>query len=154
MRRLERFLVVLAAFAAGPLFSQEKPLLTPVAQLFASPQHYVGQTVAVDAVIDESNAAAGTLKLIEVKKPEATTKSPTAFLLATWSKDGVALPQKGQEVIVIGQIRMQDDSPTLQARSIITDGDAIRRFLRPPEKRPRPGDNLGHDAQPPSHLSD
>jgi hypothetical protein len=49
---------------------------------------------------------------------------------------------------------MQNKRPILQVSNIIADKEAIRRFLRPYEKRPRPGDNLGHDAQPGSHLSE
>jgi hypothetical protein len=155
MSRLMRILVVIAELMAGSLFAQEKPQLIALASLLANPEHYVGQTVATQAIVDESDAAAGRIKLIEVKTAGATKKSEPAFLAATWSKsDGNPFPQNGQQAIVIGQIQMRNKGPMLQVRNIITDKEDIRRFLRPFEKRPRPGDNLGHDAQPTSHLSE
>lgn len=155
MSRLMRISVAMAGLMAGSLFAQEKPQLIALASLLANPQHYIGQTIVTQAIVDASDAAAGKLKLIEVKTAGATNKSEPAFLAATWSKnDGNPFPQNGQQAIVIGQIQMRNKEPMLQVSNIITDKEEIRRFLRPFEKRPRPGDNLGHDAQPTSHLSE
>jgi hypothetical protein len=140
-------------FMAGSLLAQEKPQLVALASLLTNPEHYLGQTVATQAIVDESNATAGTLKLTEIKTAGGTKKSE--FLSATWSRgDGNPFPQNGQEAIVIGQIQIKDKAPILQASNIVTDKEAIRRFVRPFERRPRPGDNLGRDAQPSSHLSE
>jgi hypothetical protein len=155
MSRLKRILVALAGFMAGSSFAQEKPQLIALASLTTNPAHYLGQTVAAQAIVDESDPATGKLKLTEVKTAGATKKSEPAFLAATLSKgDGIPFPKNGQEAIVIGQVQMQNKRPILQVSNIIVDKEAIRRFLRPYEKRPRPGDNLGHDAQPSSHLSE
>ncbi len=148
-------LFVLAGFTAGSLFAEEKPQLIALASLLTNPEHYLGQTVATQAIVDESDAATGKLKLTEVKTAGAAKNAKPAFLPATWSKsDGNPFPQNGQEAIVIGQIQMQNKGPLLQASNIITGKEAIRLFLRPFDKRPRPGDNLGRDAQPSSNLSE
>ncbi len=99
------------------------------------------------------NPATGSFKLIEGKTPSAA-KSNMAALLATRSKgDQVSLVQNGQEAIVAGQIQVRDKAPILRVANIITDQDTIRRLIRPSERRPRPGDNLGHDAQPSDSIS-
>jgi hypothetical protein len=77
-----------------------------------------------------------------------------AALLATRSKgDQLSLLRNGQEAIVAGQIQVRDKAPILQVANIITDQATIRRFIRPSERSPRPGDNLGHDAQPSDSIS-
>jgi hypothetical protein len=105
-------------------------------------------------VVDKSEPATG-FTLTEAQNLGATAKSQRSQLQATWMKDATMVSvQKGQEAIVIGKIQMQDNTPILQVANIITDKDAVRRFIRPSERRPRPGDNLGHDAQPSKSLSD
>jgi hypothetical protein len=83
-----------------------------------------------------------------------TNPEPT-FLTETWSKaGGNPSSESGREAIVIGQIRLQNQRPILQVSDIIADQEAIRQFLRPFEKQPRPGDYLGHDAKLSSHLAE
>jgi hypothetical protein len=155
MSCLKRMLFVLAGFTAGSLFAEEKPQLITLASLLTNPEHYLGQTVATQAIVDESDAVAGRFKLTEIKTAGATKKSEPAFLTATWSNAaGNPFSGSGQEAIVIGQIQLQKQGPILQVSNIITDKKAIQRFLRPFERRSRPGDNLGHDAQPTSHLAE
>jgi hypothetical protein len=102
----------------------------------------------------ESEAATG-FKLTEAQNIGAEAKAQPSLLQAIWMKDATKLSlQKGQEVIVTGQIQMRDNALALVVGNIITDKDAIRRFIRPSERRPRPGDNLGHDAQPSKSFSD
>ena len=36
----------------------------------------------------------------------------------------------------------------------VTDKNEIRRLIRSSERSPRPGDNLGHDAQPSNSISE
>jgi hypothetical protein len=147
-------LLALTALLTGPLFSQQTPKLVDFDTLLANPQPYVGQTIALHGVVDNSEAATG-FKLTETPIFGAEAKAQPSRLKATWMKDArLVSVQKGQEAIVIGQIQMQDKAPILQVANIITDTDAIRRFLRPSERRPRPGDNLGHDAEPSKSISD
>jgi hypothetical protein len=84
--RADRILVMLAAFMAGSLFAQEKPRLIALALLTTNPERYLGQTVATQAIVDESDPAAGKLKLAEVKTAGTTKKSEPVFLPATLSK--------------------------------------------------------------------
>jgi hypothetical protein len=155
MSCLKWMLFVLAGFTAGSLFAQEKPQLIALASLLTNPEHYLGQTVATQAIVDESDAVAGRLKLTEIKTARATQKSEPAFLTAIWSKAaGNPCSESGQEAIVIGQIQVQNQRPILQASDILTNKEAIRRFLRPFERRPCPGDNLGHDARLSNHLAE
>ena len=146
------YLVAVSVLLVETLFSQQTPKLVAFDTLLANPKPYAGQTIALNSFV-ESEAVAG-FKLSEVQNSGAKPKAQPSFLEATWMKDAtkVAL-QKGQEVIVIGQIQMQGNAPTLRVASVITDKDSIRRFTRPSERRPRPGDNLGHDAQPSKSLS-
>ena len=114
MSRLKRMLIVLAGFAAESLLAQEKPQLIALASLLTNPEHYLGQTVATQAIVDESDAAAGRLKLTEIKTAGATKKSEPVFLPATWSRAaGNPFSEKGQEAIVIGQIQLQNQRPIL-----------------------------------------
>ena len=155
MSRLKWMLFVLAGFTAGSLFAQEKPQLIALASLLTDPEHYLGVTVATQAMVDQSDAVAGRFKLTEIKTAGATKKAEPAFLTAIFSKAaGNPFSESGQEAIVIGQIQLQNQRPILQVSNLITDKEAIRRFLRPFEKRPRPGDNLGHDAKLSSHLDE
>lgn len=148
-------LFVFVGVTAGPLFAEEKPQLIALASLLTNPEHYLGQTVATQAIVDESDAVAGRYKLTEIKTAGATKKVEPAFLTAIFSKAaGNPFSESGQEVIVIGQIQLQKQGPILQVSNVIADKEAIRRFLRRFEKRPRPGDNLGHDAQLSSHLAE
>jgi hypothetical protein len=149
------FLVAVTALLTGPLFSQQTPELVAVAPLLANPQHYAGRRIALHGVvIDRSEAAGGGFKLIETKSSAGLSKQPST-VLATWAKGATMVSLKdGQEAIVIGRIQMQDNAPILQVANMITDKDAIRRFIHPSERRPRPGDNLGHDAQPDKSISD
>jgi hypothetical protein len=148
-------LFVLAGFTAGSLFAQAKPQLIALASLLTNPEHYLGQTVATLAMVNESYAVAGRFQLTEIKTAGANKQSEPAFLTATWSKAaGNPFSESGQEAIVIGQIQLRNQRPILQVSDLITDKEAIRRFLRPFEKRPRPGDNLGHDAKLSSHLTE
>jgi hypothetical protein len=153
MSRIAGIIVVAVALMTGTSFSQETSQLISLALLIANPQSYAGRTVLVHGIIDQSNPATGSFKLIEGKTPSAA-KSNVAALLATRSKgDQVSLVQNGQEAIVAGQIQVRDKAPILRVANIITDQDTIRRFIRPSERRPRPGDNLGHDAQPSDSIS-
>jgi hypothetical protein len=148
-------LFVLAGFAAGLLFAQEKPQLIALASLLTHPEHYLGQTVATRAIVDKSGAVAGRFQLTAIKTAGAIKQSEPAFLTATWSKAaGKPFSESGQKAIVIGQIQLQNQRPVLRVSNLITDKEAIQRFLRACEKRPRPGDNLGHDARLSSHLAE
>jgi hypothetical protein len=141
-------LVAVSAFLVEMLFSQQTPNLVAFDTLLANLQTYAGQTIALHGVVDKAEAANG-FKLTEAQKFGADVKEQPPQLQATWVKGATMVSvQKGQEAIVIGQIRIQDNTPILHVASIITDKDAIRRFIHPSERRPRPGDNLGHDAQP------
>ena len=153
MSRIAGIIVVAVALMTGTSFSQETSQLISLALLIANPQNYAGRAVLVHGIIDQSNPATGSFKLIEGKTPSAA-KSNVAALLATRSKgDQVSLVQNGQEAIVAGQIQVRDKAPILRVATIITDQDTIRRFIRPSERSPRPGDNLGHDAQPSDSIS-
>ena len=148
------FLVAVTALLTGPLFSQQTAELVGVAPLLANPQRYAGQTIALHSVVEQTEGQNSNFKLIEAKSTGELSKQRVT-VQATWVKDArVVSLQNGQEVIVIGQIQIRDNTPILQVANVITDKDAIRRFIRPSERRPRPGDNLGHDAQPSRSLSD
>jgi hypothetical protein len=154
MSRIACILFAITAVIAGSLFAQQTPKLVAFDTLLANPQPYTGKTIALYGVVDQSEAATG-FTLTDARNFAATAKSQRSQLQATWQKDAQAVSvQKGQEAVFIGQIQMQHDTPILHVASIITDKDAIRRFIRPAERRPRPGDNLGHDAQPSKSLSD
>ena len=145
-------LVAVSVLLIETLFSQQTPKLVALDTLLANPQPYSGQTIALHGVVDKSESAAG-FKLTEVQNHGAAKAQPSQ-LQANWMKDvTVVSVQNGEKAIVIGRIQMQDKTPILQVANIITDEDAIRRFIRPSERRPRPGDDLGHDAQPSKSLS-
>src|ERR1700730_17622413 len=153
MSRIAVIIVAVVALMTGTSFSQETSQLISLAMLIANPQNYAGRTILVHGIIDQSNPATGSFKLIEGKTPSAA-KSNGPALLATRSKGGeLSLLRNGQEAIVAGQIQVRDKAPILRVANIITDQDTIRRFIRPSERRPRPGDNLGHDAQPSDSIS-
>ena len=154
MSRIAGIIVVAVALMTGTSFSQETSQLISLALLIANPQSYAGQTVLVRGIIDQSNPATGSFKLIEGKTPSAAKSNVPALLAARAKVDQASQVQNGQEVVVIGQVQIRDNAPILQVANIITDKDAIRRFVRPSERRPRPGDNLGHDAHPSKSLSD
>jgi hypothetical protein len=146
-------MVAAVASMTGISFAQEAPKLVSFAPLLANPQPYLGQTVALHCIVNQSDAESGSFKLTESQTSGSDTQH-SPILLATPSKGAkVASVQNGQEAIVIGQIQIRDKAPILQVANIITDKDAIRRFIRPSERRPRPGDNLGHDAQPSDSIS-
>jgi hypothetical protein len=146
-------LVALTALIVSPLFSQMTPKLVAFATLLADPQSYAGHTIALHGVVDKSEAATG-FKLVEFQKFGGTGKAQASTLQATWTKGARTVSlQDGQEAVVIGQIQVQDNAPILHVANIISDKDAIRRFIRPSERTPRPGDNLGHDAQPSKVIS-
>lgn len=155
IKRMPRIacLVAVSVLLVGTLFSQQTPKLVAFDTLLAKPKPYAGQTIALHGFV-ESEAVAG-FKLGEVQNSGAKAKAQPSSLQATWMKDATKVSvQNGQEVIVVGQIQMRDNRPILRVTSVISDKDAIRRFIRPSERRPRPGDNLGHDAQPSKSLSD
>ena len=147
-------LVAVSVLLVETLFSQETPKLVAFDTLLANPQPYVGKTIALHGVVDKSDPTTG-FTLIDAQNFGATAKLQRSQLHATWMKDATVVSvEKGQEAIVIGQIQMQDKTPIFQVANLITDKRAVRRFIRPSERRPRPGDNLGHDAQPSKSLSD
>jgi hypothetical protein len=156
IKRMSRIasLVAVSVLLVEMLFSQQTPKLVAFDTLLANPQPYAGKTIALHCVLDKSEPANG-LTLTDAQNFGATAKTQRSPLRATWMKDAAVVSvQKGQEAIVIGQIQMQDSTPIFQVANIITDKSAVRRFIRPSERRPRPGDNLGHDAQPSKSLSD
>jgi hypothetical protein len=141
-------LVAISLLLVETLFAQQTPKLISLDTLLANPQPYAGQTIALHVVVDKSEAVTG-FKLTEAQSFAAGAKAKSSQLQATWAKGAAIVPlQNGQEAVAIGQIQMQGNAPILQIANIISDKDAIRRFIRPSERRPRPGDNLGHDAQP------
>jgi hypothetical protein len=154
MSGIGRIVVAVVALMAGMSFAQEAPKLISFDSLLSNPQPYIGQTVAVHGIINESNPETGSFKLREIQRGSAATEH-ARILLATQSKGrSTSSVQNGLETIVIGQIQIRDKAPILQVVDIVTDKDAIRRFIRPSERRPRPGDNLGHDAQPSRSISE
>jgi hypothetical protein len=145
-------LVAVSVLLVETLFSQQTPKLVAFDTLLANPKPYAGQTIALHGFV-ESQAVAG-FKLSEVQNSAAKAKAQPPSLQAFWMKDATKVSvQNGQEVIGIGQIQVRGNVPIFRVVTIITDKDAIRRFIRPSERRPRPGDNLGHDAQPSKSLS-
>jgi hypothetical protein len=147
-------LVAVSVLLVGTLFSQQTPKLVAFDTLLANPKPYAGQTIALHGFVEQSEAPTGGFKLTEAKLSAGPTKERSSFVPATWANGFKAVSvENGQEAVVIGQIQMQDNTPILRIANIITDKDAIRRFIRPSERRPRPGDNLGHDAQPSKSLS-
>jgi hypothetical protein len=84
MSCLKWMLFVLAGFTAGSLFAQEKPQLVALASLLTNPEHYLGQAVATQAMVDQSDAVAGRFNHTEINTAGATKKSEPAFLTATW----------------------------------------------------------------------
>jgi hypothetical protein len=151
MSRVVSILVLFTASLTGALFSQATPKLVAFASLLGNPQPYLGQMIALHGVIDKSDEAAGGFKLIQAK----SSREQTSFLRATWIKGATVVPlQNGQDAVAIGQIQIRDNAPIFQIANIITDKDAIRRLIRSSERRPRPGDDLGHDAQPSKSISD
>ena len=145
-------LAAISVLLVGTLFSQQTPKLVAFDTLLANPKPYAGQTIALHGFVESQAVAA--FKLSEVQNSAAKAKAQPASLQAFWMKDATKVSvQNGQEVIGIGQIQVRDSTPILYVANFITDEDAIRRFIRPSERRPRPGDNLGHDAQPSKLLS-
>ena len=139
---------------AETLFSQETPKLVAFDLFLANAQSYAGQTIALHGLVDKSEPVTG-FELTEVQNSGANAKAQPSPLQANWMKDATKVSlQEGQEVVVIGEIQMRDNTPIFHVAKIITDKDAIRQFIRPSERRPRPGDNLGHDAQPSKSISD
>ena len=154
MSRIALFVVFTAAFT-GTLFSQPTPKLVAFATLLANPQVYLGQTIALHGFVDQSGAAIGGFKLIEAKLSGTHAKDQAASVQATWANGAKAVSApNAQEAVAIGQIQIEDKVPILHVANLITDKDAIRRFIRPSQRKPRPGDNLGHDAQPSNSISD
>jgi hypothetical protein len=147
-------LIAVSVLLVETLFSQPTPKLVAFDTLLANPLPYAGKTIALYGVVDKSEPTTG-FTLIGAQNSGATAKSQHSQLQATWMKDATVVSiQKGQAAIVIGQIQMQGNTAILHVANIITDKGAIRRFIRPSERKPRPGDNLGHDAQPSKSLSD
>ena len=147
-------LVAISVLLVETLSSQQTPKLVALDELLANAQSYAGQTIALHGVVDKSEPVTG-FELTEVQNPGAKPKAQPGPFKASWMKDAAKVSlQKGQEVVVIGQIQMRDNIPIFHVANIVTDKDAIRRFIRPLERRPRPGDNLGHDAQPSKSISD
>jgi hypothetical protein len=153
MSRIAVIIVAVVALMTGTSFSQETSQLISLALLIANPQNYAGQTVLVYGIINESNPATGSFKLTEAKRLSAAKSNGPALLAARQKSDQVSLIQNGQEAILVGQIQVLDKAPILQVANIITDKSEIRRFIRPSERSPRPGDNLGHDAEPSDSIS-
>jgi hypothetical protein len=142
----------ISVLLVGTLFSQQTPKLVAFDTLLANPEAYAGQTIALHGFVESQAVAA--FKLSEAQNSAAKAKAQLPSLQAFWMKDATkVLVQNGQEGIGIGQIQVRDSTPILYVANFITDKDAIRRFIRPSERRPRPGDNLGHDAQPSKSLS-
>jgi hypothetical protein len=154
MSRIAGIIATVAMCVTGVSFSQKTPQLISLALLTANPQSYAGQTVAVHGVIDQSNPDTGSFKLVEGKTLNAAKLHAPALLVARSKGDQSRVVQNGQEAIVLGQIKIQDNAPILLAANIITDKGAIRSFIVPSERRPRPGDNLGHDAQPSGSIAE
>jgi hypothetical protein len=149
MSRIACILIAVTVVLTGTLFSQVTPKLVAFERLLANPRPYLGQTIALHGVVEQSEAATGGFKVMEAKSSAGPRKERSSFVPATWANGAkVVSVENGQEAVVIGQVRMQDNTPILHIANIITDKDAIRRFIRPSERKPRPGDNLGHDAQP------
>jgi len=147
-------LVAVSVLLIETLFSQQSPKLVGLDTLLANPQPYVGQTIALYGVVDKTDAATG-FKLTEAQNFGAGAKTQPSQLQATWMKDArLVSVQNGEETIVIGQVQIRNNASIFQIANFITDKDAIRRFIRRSERRPRPGDNLGHDAEPSKSLSD
>jgi hypothetical protein len=154
MPRIAWIIVAVAVCMTGMSFSQQTTQLIPIALLIANPQNYAGQTVLVHGVIDQSTPATGSFRLIEGQTLNAAKPNAPALLATRAKANQISLLQNGQEAIVVGQIQVRDEAPMLQVANIITDSDTIRRFIRPSERHPRPGDNLGHDAQPSGSISE
>jgi hypothetical protein len=156
IKRMSRIacLVAVGVLLAGTLFSQQTPNLVAFDTLLANPQSFAAKTIALHGVVDKLEPITG-FKITEAQNSGGKAKEQPSSLQAIWMTDaGKVSLQEGQEVIVIGQIQTRESAPILQIAHIITDKDAIRRFIRPSERSPRPGDNLGHDAQPSKSLSD
>jgi hypothetical protein len=154
MLRIGRTVVVAVALMTEISFGQEAPKLISFAPLLANPQVYVGQTVAMHGIVNQSDAETGSFKLMESQTSRTATQHAPILLATPLKGAKVVSAQNGQEAIVIAQIQIRGKAPILQVVNIITDQDAIRRFIRPSERRPRPGDNLGHDAQPSRSISE
>lgn len=154
MSRTVGLIAVTAMIMTGVSFSQPKTRLTPLTLLIANPQKYAGQTILVYGFIDQSNPATGSFRLMEAEMESPDRSNAPARLEARLESKRVSLPQNGREAILVGQIQFRDKIPILQVADIVTDKNEIRRLTRSLKRSPRPGDNLGHDAQPSSSISE
>jgi hypothetical protein len=96
--------------------------------LLANPKSYAGQTIALHGFV-ESEVVTG-FEFSEAQNSDIKGTAQPSHLQATWMMDATKISlQKGQEVVGIGQIQVQGNTPILQVANLITDKDAIRRFI-------------------------
>jgi hypothetical protein len=154
---MKRFLVILltaTGVVAGSLFAQEKPQLAGFQSLITNPDLYQGRTVALHGIVGKPSPNQKTFTIIDLKTGSGVQEPPGLSLTATIRQGSeIVMPENGQEAIVIGTIEKQDDVISIKVTDVITNKDAVRQFLRPIAKKPRPGDDLGRDAQPSDHIS-
>ena len=154
MRRFLLFLQAAIGVVAGSVFAQENGQLAVFESVLTSPGQYLGKKVGLHCIIDRVSAEHRTFSIIDAKW-RTGDHARALFLTAAMDQGStVTMPQNGQEAIVIGVIQKRDDTVFIQVSGVITNKIAVRRFLYPSAREPRPGDNLGRDAQPSDHLAE
>lgn len=139
-------------------FAQQKFQVAEVDQMIANPDQYRGKIVALHGFIDQVDLEQKSFSLVDSKSASSARGTNMRSLVATMQVGShVPIPESGQEVVVIGQIGEKDGLAHFTASQMFTNRDKVQQILtqgsvvREPGKRP--GDNLGHDAQPPRNIS-
>lgn len=135
------------------IFAQEKLQVVEPEQILTNPDHYQGKVVALHGVIDQVSSEHRTFTIIDLKGPSSATGTNVRSLIVTnQGASQIAIPKTGQEAVVFCQIEKQNGVTNFTATQLFTSQDEVQQILAKGSivrrHGKRPGDNLGHDAQP------
>jgi hypothetical protein len=139
--------------SVNPVFGQSKLQVAEVQQVLTNPDQYRGKVVALHGIVEKVSFEQKTFTIVD-SRTGANSRGTNVESLAATMQGGsqIAIPQAGQEAIVLGQVENKDGVAKLTATQVFTNKADVQQILtqgsiaRKPGKRP--GDNLGRDAQP------
>src|SRR5258708_30468639 len=157
MMKAKLALLSALAVSISSVFAQAKFQVAEVDQILTNPDQYQEKVIALHGVTDKVSWEQKQSTFVDLKQANSSASTKArSVIVSNQGGSQLAIPKGGQEAIVIGQIGREKGVTNFTAAQVFTNREEVRQILakgsivRQPGKRP--GDNLGHDAQPANNL--
>ena len=142
-----KILAICSAIAATVAVAQEKPAVVEFNDLVSNIDSMNGKEIALHGGVDLVSASKGMFTISELGEAGCSDGCAKVSVIASLPENlRSQLPKPKDEVVAFGKLEKSGRGYTLAVSKLLVGQDQIKSLAA--VQRSRPGDNLGHDAQP------